>query len=270
MATLTVSEGKKVYYESYVGSRLTVILIHGWGMSGRVWDRTLVTLRAEGYGVVTFDHRGCGLSDKDFGTVRIADLAADTAAIVETLGLDRVVLNGWSLGGAVAVEAAQLLGDKCAGLVLTCAASPRYVQAPDFPHGATHDNVKTTVAALSANRPAFLRGIANATCAGKFDPAVVEWLWSIFMQTGPSVDTALLELLKVEQRAALTSLDIPMLIFGGGRDEFVCVDIARSAARLARDARLVVYETCGHLPFLEEAEKYHAELLSYLSVIAAR
>jgi non-heme chloroperoxidase len=270
MANLTIGDGKRIYYESYKGSPLTVVLIHGWGMSGRVWDRTLVALRGEGYGVVTFDHRSCGRSDKDFDTVRISDLAADAAAIVENLGLDRVVLSGWSLGGAVAVEAAQLLGAKCAGLVLTCAASPRYAKTSDFPYGTTLDDVKATVAGLTTNRPAFLRSIAAAAFANSPDPAVVEWFWSIFMQAGPSVDTTLLDLVQVEQRAALTSLAVPILVFGGARDNFVSVDIARSAARVARNARLVVYENCGHVPFIEEADSYHAELLSYLSVIAAR
>jgi non-heme chloroperoxidase len=93
MANLTIGDGKRIYYESYKGLPLTVVLIHGWGMSGRVWDRTLVALRGEGYGVVTFDHRSCGRSDKDFDTVRI-ELSLAAGRLVELLPWKR--RNYWA------------------------------------------------------------------------------------------------------------------------------------------------------------------------------
>jgi succinate dehydrogenase/fumarate reductase flavoprotein subunit len=67
-----------------------------------------------------FAAEGCGQSDRDFDDVSIAAIAGDVAGIVRHCTSKPAVLNGWSLGGAVAVEAAGLLGAACAGVVLTC------------------------------------------------------------------------------------------------------------------------------------------------------
>src|SRR5215218_8000891 len=108
MSYLAVAKHRNVYFEDHAGRGLPVLLIHGWGMSCRVWDSTLAALHHAGHRVVTFDHRGCGLSDKDFDEVSIESLAADAVAIVRHLGIKRIAVNGWSLGGAVAVATAGL------------------------------------------------------------------------------------------------------------------------------------------------------------------
>ena len=124
MGLLTVSENRRVYFEDHAGHGLPVLLIHGWGMSCRVWDSTLAALLAAGHRVVTFDQRGCGNSDKDFGEVSIEASGADAIAVLRHLGIRRAAVNGWSLGGAVAVERARLLGPDCAGVILTGGATP--------------------------------------------------------------------------------------------------------------------------------------------------
>ena len=269
MPFLTVdgSHGRRIYFEHYAGSKVPVVLIHGWGMSNRIWDTTLVELQANGHAVVSFDQRGCGQSDRDFPDVSIAASAADAVAIVRQLGLPRVVLNGWSLGGAVAVEAAHLLGAQCAGIVLTCGATPRYVQADDFPHGGPPESVAQTVAALRADRANFLYGLTQAVCAVPQTPAMINWLWSIFMQTSPSADDALLNLGSLDQRAILAALDVPLLSIIGGKDVIVDPEICRLAARLARRGTAVEFEDCGHAPFIEDGPRYRKVLLDFLASI---
>jgi pimeloyl-[acyl-carrier protein] methyl ester esterase len=269
MPFLTVerSHGRRIYFEHYAGSKVPVVLIHGWGMSNRIWDTTLVELQASGHGVVSFDQRGCGQSDRDFPDVSIAAAAADAVAIVRQLGLPKVVLNGWSLGGAVAIEAAHLLGAQCAGIVLTCGATPRYVQADDFPHGGAPDGVAQTVAALRADRANFLHGLNQAVCAVPQTPAMLDWLWSIFMQTSPSADDALLNLGTLDQRAILAALDAPLLSIVGAKDVIVDPAICRFAAKLAKRGTAVEFEDCGHAPFIEDGPRYRKVLLDFLASI---
>ena len=269
MPFLTVerSQRRRIYFEHYAGSKVPVVLIHGWGMSNRIWDTTLVELQANGHAVVSFDQRGCGQSDRDWPEVSVAASAADAAAIVRELGLPRVVLNGWSLGGAVAIEAARLLGAQCAGVVLTCGATPRYVQAADFPHGNPPESVAQTVAALRADRANFMHALTQAVCAVPQSPAVINWLWSIFMQAAPSADDALLNLGSLDQRAVLAALDVPLLSIVGGKDAVVDPEIGRIAARLAKRGRAVEFEECGHAPFLEDGPRYRKVLLDFLASV---
>jgi pimeloyl-ACP methyl ester carboxylesterase len=66
MARLQVAEGRSIYYEQHAGTRLPVVLIHGWGMSCRVWDTTLTALKQAGHEVITFDQRGLRLVGQGF------------------------------------------------------------------------------------------------------------------------------------------------------------------------------------------------------------
>jgi non-heme chloroperoxidase len=105
MAFLETSGGGRVYFEHYRGERLPVFLIHGWGMSTQVWSTVTDQLCSEGHEVIAIDHRGCGRSDRDFSDLSISAIADDVVAIVRLLDLRPAVFNGWSMGGAVAVEA---------------------------------------------------------------------------------------------------------------------------------------------------------------------
>ncbi|OYU72022.1 MAG: alpha/beta hydrolase, partial [Alphaproteobacteria bacterium PA3] len=135
MAYHQLSDGRRVYFEHYAGTKTPFVLSHGWGMSSTIWVDVIERLLKAGHEVLAIDHRGCGKSDRDFDDVSISALAGDIVDIVTARNLRPAILNGWSLGGAVVVEAVDRLGAAAAGLVLTCAASPRYVQADDFPYG---------------------------------------------------------------------------------------------------------------------------------------
>jgi non-heme chloroperoxidase len=272
MATLKVDADKAIYYEHYAGSgddqsRRPVVLIHGWGMSCRVWDTVLPALFGAGHAVVTLDHRGCGMSDKDFADTSIAAIAADVVGLVDHLGLERPVVNGWSLGGAVAAEAAGKLGDRLGGLVLTCGATPRYVQDVDYPHGGTPADVEATVVALRADRPTFLANLSSAVCHADVGQAVVDWMWQIFMQTSPSADAALGSLAGLDHRALLPTITAPALVIGGTHDAIVPIGIARAAADLLPGATFAEFHGSGHAPFVEENTRYCDELVRFAGSI---
>ena len=264
MANLQREDGRQVYYESYGSGDTAVVLVHGWGMSLRMWDYTLPALTAAGYRVVALDHRGCGQSDKDFADLGIDAIAGVVQALVRELGLARVVLNGWSLGGAVVVAAAAGLGSTCSGLVLTCAATPAYLQKPDFPHGGTEEALAATLEAMAADRAAFLMALAEGVCAAEVSPAVTNWMWQIFMDASPMAAQALAELGPLDQRAVLASLSVPILAFVGGMDAVVDPAVCRSVVEFNPGAEVMEFPEAGHAPFIEESGRYNRELLQFL------
>lgn len=267
MARLAVEGERSVYYEYQPGRGLPVILVHGWGMSCRVWDTTLVGLQQAGHAVLAFDQRGCGQSDKDFETNSIEASAGDVAALAGHLGLRRAAVNGWSLGGAIAVAAAERLGNSCAGVVLTGGATPRYTQAADFPHGGPPGSTAQTVAVLREDRANFLLNLTKAVCAVPQSPAVENWLWGIFMQASPGADNALASLDTLDQRRILAGLGAPLLSVVGGKDAIVPPAIGRLAATLAPRGRLAEFDNCGHATFLEDGPRYRKTLLEFLDSI---
>lgn len=263
MPFLDIGKDGKVHYEHFAGSGVPIVLIHGWAMSTRIWSSMIEGLLRAGHEVVAIDQRGCGLSDRGFAEVSIEACAADAAAIVRALDLRPCVVNGWSLGGATAAETVRLLGPRAAGLVLTCGVSPRLTACEDFPHGAPAGSYAGIGDALLADRAGFFRGIAGATCAMDVGPATVDWMWSIFMDSGPCIYRALTGAEGLDQRALLAALEIPVLAFVGGSDAIVSPEIGRQAAALARDGTLHEFPACGHAPFLEQPAAYLEVLTAF-------
>ena len=265
MGRLRVEFGKEIYFEHHPG-RGTVVLSHGWGMGCRVWDDTVARLVDAGFGVLAYDHRCCGASDKDFADVSIEALGADLAMLCRHLRLERPVLVGWSLGGAVVVDAGIRLGEGLGGLVLTGGASPRYTQAEGFPYGGLAEDVAATVAALRADRVNFLRTLYfDGVFAGDVGEAVKHRCWQIALQASPAADASLGALAVLDQRQGMAGLDCPALVVTGVEDGVVPADIARFAASTLPDAELVEFEGCGHAPFLENREGYHTALIDFLT-----
>lgn len=270
MTRIQVAESKEIYYEYFVGAGPAVVLLHGWGMNTRAWDDVIAHLCDQGRQVVAIDQRGCGQSDKDFADVSIEALGDDTVAVIEGLGLSSVVINGWSLGGAVAVDAAGKLGNKLAGLVLTGGATPRYTQAEGFPHGGTADDVAGTVAALRTDRMNFLQGLYfDGVFAKPVSEFVKTQAWQLALQASPAADASLGALAHIDQRDTMAALQAPALVITGTEDGVVPADIARFAAELLPAGQLLEMPGCGHAPFIEDAPAYLSALNEFLQGVSA-
>jgi pimeloyl-ACP methyl ester carboxylesterase len=111
-ATLRVSE-----YGSGDHASEPLVLVCGTTQSQRLWAPLLPALSAS-YRVITYDHRGIGDSTRGGGSISMASLADDLAALLDGLGLPRGHVLGWSLGSTVAQELALRHPQRVAGLVL--------------------------------------------------------------------------------------------------------------------------------------------------------
>lgn len=267
MAFFDTDEGGRIYFEHHRGDRLPVVLIHGWGMSGDYWASTVEALVAGGHGAIVVDHRACGRSDRDFADLSIGAIARDVAAIVDRCQAPRMILNGWSLGAAIAVAAASLLERRVAGLVLTCGATPRYTQAEGFPHGGTADDVLGIGAAITADRPGFFRALAQGAAGEGASEALVAWLERGFVDSAPRASVTLAGLATLDQRDLLASFDFPVLSIGGSKDVIADPAIAGFAANCARHGTLLTMDT-GHSPQLEDPPAYNAALLEFIGKLA--
>jgi pimeloyl-ACP methyl ester carboxylesterase len=94
----------RLYWES-TGSGDPVLLIHGLGLSGGAWWRTVDAL-APRMRVLTFDHRGIGQSESLSYAYTTEAMADDAVSILDALALERVHVYGFSLGGMVAQQVA--------------------------------------------------------------------------------------------------------------------------------------------------------------------
>ena len=258
------NDGGRIYYEHYAGERTPVFLIHGWATSTQVWAGVIDRLVLAGHEVIALDHRACGRSDRDFADLSIEAIAGDVAGIARALDLRPCVLNGWSLGGAIAVEAARLLGSRAAGLVLTCGASPRMTSSSDFPYGAEPGSYAGLSEAINQDRGGFFRGLAGSVCAVDIGGANVEWMERMFLDSGPRAYISLMGGEGLDQRSTLAALNIPLLSMIGDKDQVLSPQIGMQAANCAASGELVRFGLSGHAPFLEEADAYMEALQKFL------
>jgi pimeloyl-ACP methyl ester carboxylesterase len=83
-----------------------VLVITGTSLSWLLWNDFAKALAAEGYRLICYDHRGIGASTRGSSEITMSTLAADAAALLDALGIERAHVLGWSLGSCVAQELA--------------------------------------------------------------------------------------------------------------------------------------------------------------------
>jgi pimeloyl-ACP methyl ester carboxylesterase len=102
------------------GDRPIVMLLHGWTVTADLnWGGAYDALAQAGYRVLAPDHRGHGRGIRALEPFRLADCAADAAAVLRTLELAPAIVAGYSMGGAIAQLMARDHPDVISGLVLS-------------------------------------------------------------------------------------------------------------------------------------------------------
>jgi pimeloyl-ACP methyl ester carboxylesterase len=100
------------------GAGPTLVLLHGFPDNLHLYDRLVPYLRPERQ-VVTFDFLGWGASDKPVGyPYTAANQTGDLDAVIDQLGLERIVLVAHDASGPPAIDWALAHPERVAGLVL--------------------------------------------------------------------------------------------------------------------------------------------------------
>ena len=115
-ATATSYDGVPIHYETTGQGRPALLLVHCWTCDSTFWQDHVARL-AKSRQVVTLDLAGHGRSGRGRTDYTMPAFGQDVKAVGDALKLDRIVLVGHSMGGAVILEAAHLLGDRVVGLV---------------------------------------------------------------------------------------------------------------------------------------------------------
>ncbi len=165
MAVITVGTENSgpinLYYEDY-GSGAPVVLIHGYPLSGRAWDKQVPPLLAAGRRVITYDRRGFGKSSQPASGYDWDTFAADLSTLIDALGLEHVTLVGHSMGTG---EVTRYLGTygsaKVDRAVLIGPIPPYLSQAPDNPDGVPANLFDGFRQSAAADGPAWLKGFLD-------------------------------------------------------------------------------------------------------------
>ena len=225
---------------------------YGWTMEG--WDPRLVHALARHNRVVMFDNSGVGRTQQLPAPLTIDAMADQTSALIDTLGLGRPSVLGWSMGGMIARALAVLHPAQVRRLVL-CATFPGTGAAvvpsatarqagSDFPANQVnaYDAFKASISEYPAAPP------ASAGTKGAQSIAEADW-WAGTDAAGRKI----------------ARISVPALVADGVADQLAPVANDHVLARLIPGARLVLYPDAGHGFLFQEGTPFASRVESFLT-----
>jgi pimeloyl-ACP methyl ester carboxylesterase len=251
---------------SEAGTGEPLLLIMGTSGSLGFWA-PLVPGFAERHRTISYDSRGLGQSERGERPITMASLAADAAALLDALEIERAHVCGWSLGSAVAQELALAHPDRVGGLVL-------------YATWGRLDGFQRAV--LTALRAPWLTGDLEAafTALGMafspellnnpdFEPMMEQFL-PLFPQTEAQVRTTLEQWDADYVHDTLDRLDgirAPTLVIAGEQDLLTPPWQCKAVADRIPGARYELFTGPGssHALMLERAEEFAQLVLEFLA-----
>ena len=260
-----------LYYEDH-GTGKPVVLIHGWPLSGRSWEKQVTALLEAGYRVITYDRRGFGDSSKPTFGYDYDTFAEDLHKLMTKLDLRDAALVGFSMGGG---EVARYLGrhgsQRVSKAVFMAAVPPFLLKTPDNPEGIDGGVFEGIKKAIAADRPAFLSKFLsdfyNVDDLGgtRISDEVVRLSWNIAAGASPKGTLDCVSAWVTDFRRDLARIDVPTLVVHGGADRIL--PLAATGTRtneLVTGSRLVVVEGGPHGLNWTHAEEVNRALLGFL------
>jgi pimeloyl-ACP methyl ester carboxylesterase len=277
MARLKVGEENgssiELYYEDH-GAGKPVVLIHGWPLSGRSWEKQVPALIGAGYRVVTYDRRGFGDSSQPWTGYDYDTFATDLRTLIEHLDLRDATLVGFSMGGG---EVARYVGtygtDRVSKAVFAGAVPPYLYKTPDNPEGGLDDaTIAQFEGGVTGDRIAFLDQFTRLffTAGGKSDLVSEPFRLynrdiAAFASPKGTLD-CIAAFGRTDFRADLAKFTIPTLVIHGDSDAIVPFEVSgKRTHESVAGSRLVVIPGGPHGLNATHADEFNRALIEFLN-----
>jgi pimeloyl-ACP methyl ester carboxylesterase len=242
-----------------------ILFIHGFSQCRLAWSKQMDSDLAQDFRLVAMDIRGHGLSEKPREAYNDSKLwADDVQAVIQTLGLDRPILSGWSYGGVIICDYLRFYGEDLVGGINLVGAVTKLgtdaalaVIGPDLlanVQGLFSTDVEESVHTIQT----FLR-----LCVYEEPlPRDFYFFLGYNMIVPPYVRQGLFSR-ALENDDLLPQIRKPVLITHGEKDALVLLTAAQQHAAAIRQARTSFYPNAGHAPFWEDAPRFNRELRAF-------
>ena len=277
--------GVDLHYRVCGDGPLLFLISPGWGVGSGYLQRGFSFLQ-ERFRLIFVDTRGSGLSGRpaDHAKMSSNDMADDLEALREYLGLSTVQLLGHSNSGAIALSYAERYPNHVHKLMLVDSQMLGFSAGDDtraFLEARAEDSRYRTAVQAAIEH---FSGKAKPLASDADLSAFVAELLPLYLQS-PEKNLALArEQLLVEpislyafeaqnaadkaagsdQTVLLDQVRAPTLVMEGRHDWICPVPIAERLHAGIGNARMVMFEESGHMPWIEEPEKFAAELIQFL------
>jgi non-heme chloroperoxidase len=260
-----------LYYEDH-GEGPPVVLIHGYPLSGRAWDKQLPVLLEAGRRVITYDRRGFGKSSQPVSGYDYDTFAADLDVLLTELNLTDVTLVGHSMGTGEVTRYLGAYGSaRIARGVLISPIPPFLLQAGDNPEGLPGSLFDGFAEAAKADGPAWMKGFLdnfyNIDLLGGtlVSDQAFQASWNDATAASAAAAVACIATWGTDFRADLPKIDVPMLVIQGDADRILPFpNTGKRLPSLISDMQLVVINGGPHAIAWTHASQVDEALLTFL------
>lgn len=238
-----------------------VVMLHGIGADGRLWQPQRVPFAARGYEAVPLDFPGYG-TRPPVDALDFEAMAADVEAAIAARGLRRPVLLGHSMGGMVAQTMLRRRPDAYAAAIL-CATSPAFGNpSGDFQREFVAARLKPLEEGrtLADTAPVMLAALTGPS-GTRFRALAIEALSA----TPPATFRAAVHaLVTFDERGNLAAIRVPVLCLAGEVDTNAPAPMMQRMAGKIPGAAYICLPGTGHLPNIEAPDAFDAAILDFL------
>ncbi|MFC9557724.1 alpha/beta fold hydrolase [Rhodococcus sp. NPDC056960] len=252
MPCISTPDGVRLCYDTFGDPKAApLLLIQGLGAHMLGWHPELCTSIADGgFHVVRFDNRDVGLSQKfPAGGYRLADMAADTAGLLNALGIESAHVVGQSMGGLIAQELVIRDPARVRSLALVFTApNLDFAVGTDLVHG------RMALPRARSRGEAIELYLQNeAPCSSPGYPTDLEWqreLGGLMYDRDHDPDGAARQLAAVfaspDRTEALSQIAIPTTILHGDSDRLIEPAAGKALNRVVPGSTLTIFPGMGH------------------------
>ena len=265
-----------IHYDD-VGTGPPIVLIHGFPLSGRSWEKQIPPLLNAGFRVVTYDRRGFGNSSQPSVGYDYDTFASDLNRLLTELDLHDVVLGGFSMGGG---EVARYLGtygpDRVRAAVFMSSVPPFLLKTPETPDGLDQSVFDDIQAAIAADRFAYLTAFYNdfynldVLLGERISEETVRDSWNVAAGASPIATRACPPTWHTDFRADLRKIDVPTLIVHGTADRVLPIEASSARTHeIVKNSQYVVIDDAPHGCLWTHADEVNRALLEFIPTRAA-
>lgn len=241
-----------------------LVLLHGWGMHGGIWDGMKERLAGR-FNVHAVDLPGYG----ETASVSPYALEALAASLARRFA-GPVHVCGWSLGGMLAQRWAVDFPEQVQSLVLV-ASTPRFVSGGGWDHGVEQPILKAFAAGLEGDYEGTLKRFLSLQAKGDEEVREVTRALraSLFERGRPEVEAlrgGLAILRDADLRSEAGRIACPTLLVHGDRDTLTPLPAAHWLEQTLPAARLALVHGAAHAPFISHRDEFVRVVAGFLHV----
>lgn len=253
-------EGHRLAYRER-GSGPALVLLHGWPLDSREWQRQFDALSDE-FRVVAWDAPGAGRSSDPPATFRLPDWADCLAAFLQALDLAPAHVGGLSFGGGLALELFRQHPEVVRSLILMSAYAG---WGGSLPAEEVHRRLELTRRNTMLPPEQWAPDLIDTLLPAGAGPELAAELATMLADFHPEATRTSLEAFaEADLSDTLAEVDVPTLLLYGELDVRSPRSVWERIHGGIADSKLVVIPHVGHMVAMQAAERCNDEIRAFV------